>query len=313
MTKKIEVICLMILTISFFACTKEGKTPGPGTSPQQGEHATPTSGEIGRQSRGSTTVGIMPEKPTVMTDIQAVYSGVGPAAYQWKKNSLVIPGQTTYKLLKKYFLRGDTITVIVTSGGIEEAASVAIGNSVPNVVSVPFSPEYIHAGVAITVKPIGYDPDGDEVGFRYVWSINGKELLGDSPVLSGNDFKRGDTVLLKVIPYDREGDGAPFLTMGMIIPNASPRIISVPIEEFLGREYTYRVVAEDPDGDPLSYSFASAPQGMTIDAKTGVITWRIDDKPEGAYAVEIVAQDPDGIKATQKYTLAVTHTEGGGK
>ena len=258
-------------------------------------------------------VGIMPEKPTVMTDIQAVYSGVGPAAYQWKKNSLVIPGQTTYKLLKKYFLRGDTIMVIVTSGGIEESASVVIGNSVPNVVSVPFSPQYIHAGVDITVKPVGFDPDGDEVGFRYVWSINGKELLGDSPVLSGNDFKKGDTVMLKVIPYDREGDGAPFLTMGMIIPNASPRIISVPIEEFLGREYTYRVVAEDPDGDPLSYSFASAPQGMTIDAKTGVINWRIDDKPEGAYAVEIVAQDPDGIKATQKYTLSVTHTEGGGK
>jgi hypothetical protein len=313
MTKKIEVICLMMVIISFFACTKEGKAPGPGTSPQQGENAAHTSSEIGRQSTGSTMVGIMPETPTVMTDIQAVYSGPGPAAYQWKRNSLVIPGQTTYKLLKTYFLRGDTITVIVTSGGIEESASVVIGNSVPNVVSVPFSPEYIHAGVDITVKPVGFDPDGDEVGFRYAWSINGKELLEDSPVLSGNNFKKGDTVLLKVIPYDREGEGAPYLTKGMIIPNASPRITSVPIEEFLGSEYTYRVVAEDPDGEPLTYSFASAPQGMTIDAKTGVITWRIDDKPQGAYAVEIVAQDPDGIKATQKYTLSVTHTEGGGK
>lgn len=313
MTKKIEMICLMMLTISFFACTKEGKAPGPGTSPQQGENAAHTSGEIGRQSTVSTMVGIMPATPTVMTDIQAVYSGTGPAAYKWKRNSLVIPGQTTYKLLKKYFLRGDTITVIVTSGGIEESASVVIGNSVPNVVSVPFSPEYIHAGVDITVKPVGFDPDGDEVGFRYAWSINGRELLEDSPVLSGNNFKKGDTVMLKVIPYDREGEGAPYLTQGMIIPNASPRIISVPIEELLGSEYTYRVVAEDPDGEPLTYSFASAPQGMTIDAKTGVITWRIDDKPQGAYAVEIVAQDPDGIKATQKYTLSVTHTEGGGK
>jgi hypothetical protein len=313
MTKKIEVICLMMLTISFFACTKEGKAPGPGTSPQQGENAAHTSSEIGRKSTGSTMVGIMPGTPTVMTDIQVVYSGPGPAAYQWKRNSLVIPGQTTYKLLKKYFLRGDTITVIVTSGGVEESASVVIGNSAPNVVSVPFSPEYIHAGVDITVKPVVFDADGDEVGFRYAWSINGRELLEDSPVLSGNNFKKGDTVLLKVIPYDRGGEGAPYLTKGMIIPNASPRIISVPIEEFLGSEYTYRVVAEDPDGDPLIYSFASAPQGMTIDAKTGVITWRIDDKPQGVYAVEIVAQDPDGVKATQKYTLSVTHTEGGRK
>jgi len=68
---------------------------------------------------------------------------------------------------------------------------------------------------------------------------------------------------------------------------------------------------EDPEGDPITFSLASAPPGMTIDSKTGVITWRVSEKYAGTHIVEIVAQDPLGIRVTQKYPLSITMKEGG--
>ncbi len=100
------------------------------------------------------------------------------------------------------------------------------------------------------------------------------------------------------------------VSQNMIIPNAPPRIVSTP-PEFRGGVYTYQVVAEDVDGDPLAYALAAAPPGMTINAGTGLITWNIDEKNAGSYPVEVIAQDPGGLKASQKYTLTVTMSEQG--
>jgi len=45
---------------------------------------------------------------------------------------------------------------------------------------------------------------------------------------------------------------------------------------------------------------------MTIDSKSGKITWPITKASGGSSIVEIEAQDSDGAKATQKYTLNIT-------
>ncbi len=53
-----------------------------------------------------------------------------------------------------------------------------------------------------------------------------------------------------------------------------PVIISQPVTTAVaGQAYTYPVKAIDPDGDPLTYSLTTAPQGMTIDPTTGVASW----------------------------------------
>jgi hypothetical protein len=180
-------------------------------------------------------------------------------------------------------------------------------------VSVPFSPEALHAGVDITVKPIGFDADGDVVDFHYAWSINGKDISEDSPVLSRDRFKKGDNVTLVVTPFDRDGAGVPFVSRDMIIPNAAPRITSQPPQDFKGEVYTYQVAAEDPDGDAVAFSLAMAPPGMTIDSRKGNITWQLRENSSGTHTVEIVAQDPGGMKTSQKYTLTIEVKAGDGK
>jgi len=165
--------------------------------------------------------------------------------------------------------------------------------------------------VDITVKPVGYDPDGDDVGFNYKWSVNGNEIVNDSPTLTGDHFKRGDTVALIIIPYDQDGKGALFASQNIVIPDGAPRISSSPPQNISKDIYSYHVVAEDPDGDPITFSLLSAPDGMTIDSRSGEIKWPLTEKSAGDHVVEIAAQDPGGMKTTQKYSLTITFPAAG--
>lgn len=297
------MIYLVIAAISLFGCTKERKAPDSGPSP----------GVVQQTSTDTAKLRIMPESPTVLTDLEAVYSGSGKTVCQWQRNSKIITGATSARLPKDQFVKGDKISVTVTTDEAAGTALVSIFNAPPTVVSVPVSPTYLRPGMDVTVAPVSYDPDGDQVQFRYQWSVNGQVLPEDSPVLRGNKFKRGDTVSLMVTPYDNDGEGQPFIARNIGVANSAPRIVSEPPGEFRGDVYTYQVVAEDPDGDPVEFSLVSAPAGMTIDAKTGVVAWQIDEKSRGVHIVEISAQDQGGLKGTQKYSLTITLPEEGGK
>ena len=149
--------------------------------------------------------------------------------------------------------------------------------------------------------------------FHYKWTVNGTELSHDSPVLPKEMFKRGDKLTLTIVPYDRDGDGTPFVFRNMVIPNAPPRITSTPPQNFEGHVFTYQVTAEDPDKDPIAFSLSAAPPGMTIDSKTGLITWQVDEKSAGEHIIEVVVQDPAGLKAVQKFSLTINIPEGGAK
>ena len=301
---KKKLALVLIAAVALAACTKDGNQTR-SVSPQQEGQAASSQSHIGKLD-----VKILPDAPTVLTDLQALYSGRGTATYQWQKDGQPLDGENSLLLSKSRLSKGDLISVVVTAGGEEGEASITIGNSPPTVTSVPFSPEHVYAGVDITVAPVGSDPDADAVGFHYHWVINDKEVPEDTPVLKGALFKRGDKINLIVIPYDQDGEGKPLVSQNMIIPNGPPRIISDP-PEFHGSTYAYQVIAEDPDGDPLSYALAFAPPGMSIDARTGMISWNIDEKSAGTHVVEVIAQDPGGLKASQKYSLTMTVTDKG--
>lgn len=303
------MLCMVIAVLSIFACTKQESNKVSATSPAQAPAS--AAAMPSQTSTGSLQVKMLPETPTVTSDIQVVFSCTGNATYEWRRNNQIIGGETTDWLSKKQFVKGDDITATVKCDSSEGTAMVTIANSPPRVLSVPFSPDDIHAGVDITVKPAGYDPDGDDVGFMYKWSVNGNEISNNSSMLSRDRFKRGDKVLLTVIPYDREGSGPSFVSQNMVIPNGAPRILSSPPQEIHGEVYTYRVTAEDPDGDPITFSLLSAPSGMTIDSNTGVISWPITPEASGNYEVELAAQDPGGLKTTQKYTFSIPYAGGG--
>jgi hypothetical protein len=180
------------------------------------------------------------------------------------------------------------------------------GNKPPEVIAVPFKEPRIHRGVDIEVMPEGSDPDGDLVDFRIDWFINGERLADfNEPVLPGDRFQKGDRIALRIVPSDGKVEGLPFSGQPFNVPNAPPLFVSTPPLQFQAQSYVYEARAEDPDGDALTYRLEGGPQGMTIDADTGKVTWQIGQEQAGDHLVRIIAQDVEGVKAVQEYTLTI--------
>jgi len=104
-----------------------------------------------------------------------------------------------------------------------------------------------------------------------------------------------------------ETDAAPAVpaTPPASADNQPPQILSQPPTHVrVGKRYDYRPEAVDPDGDPLSFSLATAPPRMSIDPTTGLIAWRAATLPRDQ-SVELVVRDPSGAEARQAWTLRV--------
>ena len=77
--------------------------------------------------------------------------------------------------------------------------------------------------------------------------------------------------------------------------------------------YSYNATASDPDGDPLKYSLAGAPTGMTINSASGRITWTPTSAQVGNHTITVIASDSPlsadlnftPLTATQTFTIAV--------
>ena len=298
----IELVVLLLMCVHLISCTSNEQAPGAASG-------------INAQgiSNKDITIKILPETPTVLTDLQTILTGLDNYTYQWEKNGEIIKGENTERLSKDKFAKDDKITVKAIAGAKTISASVVIANSRPIVTAVSLSPQYVVHGTDITATPTGFDADGDFVRFNYRWLVNGQEVSRDA-TLKGNKFKRGDVVELEVVAYDNDGEGEVFRGIPLTIPNAPPKFISVSLTTSSENTYTYSVRAEDADGDKLTYSITDPPKGMVIDAATGQITWQIAAREDaGKHDVEIVVQDEKGLKTSQKYTMEVTIPEEGQK
>ncbi|MEM6472792.1 MAG: RHS repeat-associated core domain-containing protein, partial [Planctomycetota bacterium] len=86
--------------------------------------------------------------------------------------------------------------------------------------------------------------------------------------------------------------------------NTPPTFVTDPVSETLiGNDYFYPALATD-DFDDVNYTI-TGPTGISIDADSGVVSWRAEDVTVGSYPVTITATDARGLSADQPYTLTV--------
>ncbi|MEM9189324.1 MAG: putative Ig domain-containing protein [Myxococcota bacterium] len=88
--------------------------------------------------------------------------------------------------------------------------------------------------------------------------------------------------------------------------NDPPVIVSTPVFEAIPDAlYTYTIVADDPENDPVSYGLVSGPSGMSVDPISGVVSWNPTASDLGTTPVTVSATDSLGASATQSYALRV--------
>lgn len=161
--------------------------------------------------------------------------------------------------------------------------------------------ELVSEGGAMRIVAEAADKDGDTVQLKYSWTVN-DQLVSDKDTLPG--FKNGDRIVATVTPFDGKQDGMPQSWVRQI-GNAPPQI-SQSQPQYDDPNWTYQIVAKDPDGDPLEFKLLKGPSGMSVDPKTGLVTWNTSGSSGKHSATVQVSDGKGGISET---TFEVTLSE----
>ena len=119
----------------------------------------------------------------------------------------------------------------------------------------------------------GSDPDGDMITWRFVWTLDGSTVPGDSEYLEA-DIAEGDTIRCEAFPHDGVVEG-PSATASATVGNAPPRITGVaisPAQPVTGEPLLCAHTGfSDPEGDSdqSTYAWSGGPcagsSGPTLD------------------------------------------------
>jgi len=213
------------------------------------------------------------------------------------------PGQTTVESKRQH-----EVQKVFNDGnpsGQTDSNSILSGakNSPPEVVSVKLAPDLVFPGTPLKAEVEATDPDRDPVTLEYEWQVNGDVISGQAmDEFDTGELRKGDLVAVTVTPFDGQVNGDARDSHPVVILNRSPEITSFPPSNLTDGVFTYEVTATDPDGDTLQFSLEKAPPGMSINADTGRIDWRVPADLFERFQVRIAVSDQDA-RAFQEFSL----------
>ncbi|OUL29670.1 hypothetical protein BV378_05730, partial [Nostoc sp. RF31YmG] len=152
------------------------------------------------------------------------------------------------------------------------------------------------------------DPNGDSLTYKLLVSPQGMTIDSTSGLISWNPAVSniGNQTIIVEVGDGRGGLAQQQYTLSVIDapPNRPPIFTSTPVvDAAINTPYIYQAFAKDVDDDSLTFSLLSAPQGMTVDANTGVLSWTPNGSQLGTYNVTLAVADGRGGTAQQVFKV----------
>jgi hypothetical protein len=156
----------------------------------------------------------------------------------------------------------------------------------------------------------------DEAGFDEValeWRVAGK-LVGNDEDLDTTPFRPGDVVELRARPAEElaeeSGRSRPVHAEPIVLePSPAPAITSKPSSGVEDGRYRYVMQAESPvRGAQLRYELLKGPEGMTVDAESGLVEWHPKTGQRGPFDVEVAVMDQWGSGMAQGFAISTDST-----
>jgi len=150
--------------------------------------------------------------------------------------------------------------------------------------------------------------EDDEGDFEvlYEWIVNG-EVVGEDDELDTFALVPGDVVALSArLDFD-DRTSRPVRSQPLSIGRGSaPEILSQPEGGIENGRFRYQMSARsDERGARIEYGLIEGPDGMTVDAASGVVHWRPTTDQRGKFAIELVARDQWGTGTGQAFEIHV--------
>jgi len=197
-----------------------------------------------------------------------------------------------------------TNAMIPTTGasGSDGPASGSIRVAPLSNMSLPF-PQPVLASFSLA--------EGSENGVSWYVRHNGRSVpvKGNAMIWQPSNSNIGQNTFT-VIANNRAGatDSTTF-TVDIRQFNAPPRLtpqrqVSIPIDE----EFRLQLTGVDPDGadsELIRYSGVNLPDGIKLNAQTGLLTWTPNDRQLGRHVLQIITSDQYGASMANEVILNV--------
>jgi hypothetical protein len=174
--------------------------------------------------------------------------------------------------------------IIITVEPVNDAPVILSSPNATATVGIPWSYQ-------VTAR------DAESPSLRYVLDkgLAGMELNSTTGLLTWFPRKEHMDVMDKTVSV-RVYDGQLYSAIQdfkmTINLNLAPVITSLPpMTVYLGDDYLYKVNATDPENSTLAFSLIQGPSNMTINATSGIITWRPVAAQKGLNSVQIMVTD----------------------
>lgn len=195
-------------------------------------------------------------------------------------------------------------------GGVELQAfqiTVTLANTAPVITSRPTS--LATADVPFVYQVRAQDAENDVLNYSLRSAAAGMSIDPSTGLFTWTPTTQQiGPAVVTIVVTDPNGDETTqdvFITVDSTSANQQPVISSSPrLRTGLQTLYLYQVQAADSNGDSLSYSLATAPQGMAINA-AGLVSWQPSPNQLGDNAVELTVSDSRGGVATQRFAIDV--------
>jgi large repetitive protein len=169
--------------------------------------------------------------------------------------------------------------------------------------------------VPITVLANDSDPDGDPLTVTAASAGNGTvTIAGGVITYTPNANFNGTDTITYTISDGNGGTATATATVTVTPVNDAPVASPIPARSNVDSAVISLPVAgnfSDVDGNPLTYSAAGLPLGLSIDPVTGVIAGTIDRGASqvngGVYSVTVTADDRNGGTVSTTFTWTVTN------
>jgi len=207
----------------------------------------------------------------------------------------------------------NTIELIATDSNGQQASQTFVltvleelPNQAPYLTSTP--PQSAVVGQLWTYQASAIDPEFEDLTYGLAQAPAGMQIDASSGLLEWTPptgAPSSVTVTLQVTDLDGLTAEQAF-DIDVRATNTSPVLTSTPpAVVFVGRNYNHLFIAQDADGDRLTFSLLNGPSGMSVDSEAGWLSWSTAGVAPGTYAYELEVRDDWGGRDTRSVSFSV--------
>jgi hypothetical protein len=281
------------------------------------------SGRYGPNPPSYKDLALVPAEPRALDTMKASWRAVwldagggdAPPAprIEWHRNGKEVPAlEGKREVPPGTAKRGERWRFVLARGDTTfQSREVAVLDTPPSAPGVALDPPAPSRGtdVRARIQKPAADPDGDPLTYRITWSLDGLETGVTGEVFPADRLKRDAVLAAHAVASDGELSGPPGLGLARVgdTPPGGLTIALEPATPTRAEALRARIEAPaiDPDGDPLTYSYAWKVDGepRNLPAGTSVLPAGLFGKHQ---KVEVEVRAFDGLLAGPPARAAAT-------